>query len=180
MFFRGPGAPVARQSANRSRDIQRYNERFATTDHGLQMFNGANPLKVSKTMALLASGMVVSFGASAILSDNLLSKIFGGLVLSFVTVSIIAQQAKALGEQRRTGSNFITQAAISWGMYTNKLTRQDAEQVASSNAYFNLFNGGAKIFDDLTPPWFKSLFEDSVKQVLSDEGQERTRQPRMG
>ncbi len=168
--------PSRLESPHTSRNIRSYDDRFATNNHGLQIFNGPNLLKVSKTAALLTSGIIASFGASAILFNDGLSKLFGGLVLSFITVSILAQHAKALGEQRRTGSNLVTQAAISWGRFTNELTRYEAENMSSSNAYFNLFNGGAKIFDNSVPPLFKSGFEWVIEQlIVKDDEQLRLR-----
>ena len=158
-----------------SSDIRRYDARFATNQHGLQMFNGPNPVKVCKTIALLSLGVMASFGVSALTLDDLFTKIFGGLVLSLITIGMLAQQATALGERRRTGSNFVTRAAISWGLFTHNVTRSEAEHIASDNAFYNLFNGGEKIFDDLFPEAFKNLVEHVVNQQSREVKETRLR-----
>lgn len=158
-----------------AREIQRYDARFATNRHGLQMFNGPNPVKVGKTIAVLASGMLMSFGASAILFDDGLSKLFGTLVLSLIMVYLLSQHAQALGEQRRTGSNLVTNMAIGWGLFTHKITRREAEDIAATNASFNLFNGGEKMFDDVVPTGFKDWFERVIIAELAPPIQARLR-----
>lgn len=127
---------------------------------GPQMVHGLNGLKVCKTMTLFSAGMIGSFGASSILGHNELSQ----TLLASITFSLIAYNAIILGEQRRAGSNFVARTA----------SRLGAQDVALSNTLFNLFNGGAKMFDDYAPKEFNDWFEKKVHELLDEEGIDRS------
>ena len=167
MFFTTK-RPLAETPIN---SLQRATAPFASDTHGLQLANGPNPLKAYKSLAVLATGILGSLGASTLLFDDGLSRLFGAVILSIGACFILSQQAKALGAQRRIGSNLITQAVTSWGLFTNRITLQDAEQIASVNDSFNLINGASKLFDDWVPPSLKDSFEYLVNQQLVALGQ---------
>ncbi len=142
-----------------SRRIKKDDKPFIINSSGAQILHGSNGLKVCKTMALFSAGMVGSFGASTILAHNELSQ----TLLASVTFSLIAYNAITLGEQRRLGSNFIARTASSFGFH----------DLALSNTLFNLFNGGAKMFDDYAPKEFKDWFETKVNELLDEKSIDR-------